>query len=164
LILLVIGSTIVSSLIGTAWATRRPVRTVLGIVHNITSATRLFDVIPLLAHDPRVQVFFTCTGSSPFTAGAHEYLAAREVTILSWPDAVRLNADLAIATSHGGGLHELSIPLIILPHGMGYNKYLTPKTENRKPKTENPVFGFRFVSGVVAARGRAHRVVPGLLP
>jgi hypothetical protein len=130
------------SLIGTAWTTRRPERTVLGVVHNITSATRLFDVIPLLARDPRIQVFFTCTGSSPFTRGAHEYLAEREVAVLTWDQAVELQADLAISTSHGGRLSELSTPLIILPHGMGYNRYLTrnpkPETRNPKPETRNP--------------------------
>jgi hypothetical protein len=121
-------------LVGTEWATRHPEKLVLGVVHNTTSATRLFDVIPLLAQDPRIQVVFTCTGSSPFTAGAHEYLVRRGVKVVTWEDAVQLPADLAVATSHGGALHELVCPLIILPHGMGYNKYL----ENRKPKT---VFG-----------------------
>ena len=120
-------------LVGTEWTTRQPEKLVLGVVHNTTSATRLFDVIPLLAQDPRIQVVFTCTGSSPFTAGAHEYLIRRGGKVVTWEEAVQLPADLAVATSHGGALHELICPLIILPHGMGYNKYL----ENRKPKTEN---------------------------
>ncbi|GAB3879116.1 hypothetical protein GCM10029964_030940 [Kibdelosporangium lantanae] len=60
-----------------------PSKLVLGVVHNTTSATRLFDVIPWLARDPRIQVVFTCTGSSPFTAGAHEYLVRRGVKIVT---------------------------------------------------------------------------------
>ncbi|NKE61182.1 hypothetical protein FXN61_32180 [Lentzea sp. PSKA42] len=128
-----------------SWVTRRADRTVLAVVHNVTAATRLFDVLPILADDPRVQVHFTCPESSPFHGQIAEYLSAREVTPVSWQQAVERQFDLAIAASHGGPLNELKAPLIVLPHGMGYNKYLprNPKSEIRNPKTGSgkTVFG-----------------------
>ncbi len=120
----------------------------LAVVHNVTSATRLFDVLPLVATDPRIQVLFTCTGSSAFTPGTVEHLADLGVMSIDWAQAERTSFDLAIASSYGGPLERLRAPLAVLPHGMGYNKYLEtgnrkPETGNRKPETGNrkPVFG-----------------------
>lgn len=121
-----------------AWVTRPAQRSVLAVVHNVTAATRLFDVLPILADDPRVQVHFTCPRSSPFHGQIAEYLSAREVTPVSWRLAAKTRFDLAIATSHGGPLHELNAPLIVLPHGMGYNKYLPRIPNSESGKT---VFG-----------------------
>lgn len=117
-------------------------RTALAVVHNVTAATRLFDVLPILADDPRVQVHFSCPDSSPFRGQIAEYLTERAITPISWKTALETRFDLAISASHGGSLHEIKAPLIVLPHGMGYNKYLVAKTET---ETENrdrfPVFG-----------------------
>ncbi|MFD9891561.1 hypothetical protein ACFWY9_19670 [Amycolatopsis sp. NPDC059027] len=137
-------------------------RTVLAIVHNITAATRLFDVVALYAGDHRIQTVFTCPGSSAFTAGTEEYLRGRGVPVLPWPDAIRMTFDWAIAASWGGDLHEVRAPLTVVPHGMGYNKFLEtgnwkletgnwkletgnwkPETGNRKPETGNRFSGCR---------------------
>ena len=118
--------------VATRWATRRAEKLVLGVVHNVTSATRLFDVLPLIATDPRVQVLFTCTGSSAFTPGTAEHLADLGVLTIDWAQAERTRFDLAIASSYGGPLERLRAPLVVLPHGMGYNKYLEPEAGSRK--------------------------------
>ncbi|WP_434446849.1 hypothetical protein [Lentzea sp. E54] len=114
-------------------------------MHNVTAATRLFDVLPLLADDPRVQVLFTCPESSAFHGRLSEYFSERGVTPIAWQPAVQTPFDLAIAASHGGPLHELQAPLVVLPHGMGYNKYLLRKSEAGHRKSEighrKPVFG-----------------------
>ncbi|GHF58262.1 hypothetical protein FHX82_000285 [Amycolatopsis bartoniae] len=108
-----------------SWSTVRPERTVLAVVHNTTAATRLFDILPLFAEDPRVETVFTCPGSSAFTAGTDEFLARAGITrLLPWRQALRHRPDFAIAASYGGDLHEISAPLMVVPHGMGYNKYL----------------------------------------
>ncbi|MER7518730.1 hypothetical protein [Streptomyces sp. NPDC126499] len=122
------------------WRTREPARTVLFVVHNVTSATRLLDVLPLFddAHD--VQTLATCTGSSPFLAGVPELLDAAGLPVLPWEQAKELTAegrvDLAIAASYGGELHAFQGKLAILSHGVGYNKRLaTPDTGHRTPDT-----------------------------
>lgn len=125
----------------TSWATRRAERLVLGVVHNVTSATRLFDVLPLVATDPRIQVLFTCTGSSPFTPGTVEHLADLGVMSIEWAQAERTPFDLAIAASYGGPLERLRAPLTVLPHGMGYNKYLEIGNRKSEIGDRRPVFG-----------------------
>ncbi|MCP2203276.1 hypothetical protein LX90_006999 [Lentzea flava] len=101
----------------------------LGVVHNVTSATRLFDVLPLLATDHRIEVIFTCTESSPFAGNVGAHFESNRVRQVEWPELENRQIDLAISTSHGGPLHELNSPIIILPHGMGYNKYLARNPE-----------------------------------
>ena len=126
------------------WSTRVGVRTVLAVVHNVTAATRLFDILPLIAGDDRIHVVFTQPGSSAFDEGTASYLAARGVRQLPWPAAVAGDFDLAVAASYGGDLHLLRCPRFVVPHGMGYNKFLgKSKIENRKSKIENrkSVFG-----------------------
>ncbi|GLZ31952.1 hypothetical protein Lesp02_41400 [Lentzea sp. NBRC 105346] len=102
----------------------------LGVVHNVTSATRLLDVLPLVATDPRVEVAVTCTNSSPFTADVDPYLAAHGFRTVPWDEPG--HADLAIAASHGR-LHELGTPLVVLPHGTGYNKFLNGSVFGMEP-------------------------------
>ncbi|MGC7094397.1 hypothetical protein ACPZ19_07025 [Amycolatopsis lurida] len=123
-------------------------RSVLAVVHNVTAATRLLDVLPSLAADPRLRIVFTCTRSSAFHEGTVEFLKALGAAYSPWEEALRADFDLAIAASYGGNLHDLTMPLITIPHGMGYNKFLEtgnrkPETGNRKPETGNrkPVFG-----------------------
>ncbi|MFD4906561.1 hypothetical protein [Kitasatospora purpeofusca] len=128
------------------WATRGRCRRVLLVVHNVTAATRLIDVLPLFRDDLRLQVLATCTGSSPFRAGVEELLASVGVPVLPWEQALATPVDLAISASFGGQLEELKGKLTILSHGVGYNKTLTaPNTEHRTPNTEhrtpNAVFG-----------------------
>lgn len=107
----------------------------LAVVHNTTAATRLFDILPLFAEDPRIQTVFTCPGSSAFTAGTTEFLARAGIgEVLPWAQAVRRTPDFAIAASYGGDLHEIKAPLMVVPHGMGYNKYL-------EHHGQQPVFG-----------------------
>jgi hypothetical protein len=128
---------------------------VLGVVHNVTSATRLFDVLPLLAADERVEVVFACTGSSVFEPGTREFLAEHQVTVIEWEQAIRTRFDLAISASYGGPLERLNAPLIVLPHGMGYNKYSPGKRKaesgKRKAESGKRKSGFRAIPGMVVA-------------
>jgi hypothetical protein len=137
------------------WQTVRVERQLLVVVHNVTAATRLLDVLPLVTEDRRVQTFYTCPGSSAFTAGTDEFLAERDLATIPWREAIRRKFDAVIAASHGGPLHKLGKRPIVLPHGMGYNKLLKPETGNRKPETGNrkEVSGFRTRCGLVAAQG-----------
>ncbi|MFJ6570735.1 hypothetical protein ACIQNU_25300, partial [Streptomyces sp. NPDC091292] len=106
------------------WATRGRCRRVLLVVHNVTSATRLLDVLPLFHDDLRVQLLATCTGSSAFAAGVTELLADTGVPVLPWDQALSTPVDLAISASFGGELDALDSKLVILSHGVGYTKTL----------------------------------------
>ncbi|MFD5701455.1 hypothetical protein [Streptomyces lasiicapitis] len=118
------------------WLTVAPEKTVLGVIHNVTSATRLLDLLTVFEGDRRVQTVFTCTESSPFADGIAEFVADRELPFVSWDEASKLEFDLAVSTSRGGELQSISAPLIGAPHGAGYNKKLTsrePGAGSREP-------------------------------
>ncbi|WTJ47707.1 hypothetical protein OH786_30240 [Streptomyces atratus] len=131
------------------WATRGKCLRVLVVVHNVTAATRLLDVLPLFDDDLRVQLLMTCTGSSAFAAGTAELLADTGVPVLPWEQAVETGVDLVVSASFGGQLDVFSGQLAILSHGVGYTKRLaTPDTGHRTPDTGQgsgsvpaPVFG-----------------------
>ncbi|WP_326769105.1 hypothetical protein OG978_35280 [Streptomyces sp. NBC_01591] len=132
------------------WATRGKCLRVLVVVHNVTAATRLLDVLPLFDDDLRVQLLVTCTGSSAFAAGTAELLADTGVPVLPWEQAAETEVDLVVSASFGGQLDVFSGKLAILSHGVGYTKRLaTPDTGHRTPDTGSgagaaapaPVFG-----------------------
>jgi hypothetical protein len=54
------------------------------VVHNVTAATRLFDVLPLVAADQRIQVIFSVIGSSTFTTGTENFLLDRGAAPIPW--------------------------------------------------------------------------------
>ncbi|WP_308288451.1 hypothetical protein [Streptomyces macrolidinus] len=117
----------------------------------MTSATRLLDVLPLFDGDMRLQLFATCTGSSPFLAGVPELLARAGLPVLPWEQAKDTAFDLVVSASYGGELGSIQGKLAVLSHGVGYNKRLatpdtghrTPDTGHRTPDTRHqaPVFG-----------------------
>ncbi|MFJ9905834.1 hypothetical protein ACIRVK_23565 [Streptomyces sp. NPDC101152] len=123
------------------WVTRVGCRRVLLIVHNVTSATRLLDVLPLFNSDVRVQMFATCTGSSPFLAGVPELLARAGLPVLPWDQAQDTAFDLAVAASYGGELASIRGKLAILSHGTGYNKRLATGHRTSRTPAPAPVFG-----------------------
>ncbi|MBE1535876.1 hypothetical protein [Actinomadura algeriensis] len=108
------------------WATRGACRTVLLIVHTITSGQRLLEAARLLEDDLRVQVVFT-QGPDRFGAGVREFLSRLGASTVSWAEATRTRFDLAIAAGYGG-VHEVHAPLILMPHGVGFNKVLPRRT------------------------------------
>ncbi|MFJ5233146.1 hypothetical protein ACIQBJ_25025 [Kitasatospora sp. NPDC088391] len=116
------------------WTTRSGCRQVLLVVHNVTSATRLLDVVHLFRDDLRVQLTATCPGTSAFRSGLPELLASLGVPVLPWDQALALAPDLAISASFGGQLQDIKGKLTVLSHGVGYNKKLaTPGAGSREP-------------------------------
>jgi hypothetical protein len=117
------------------WVTRESRRTVLVIVHTVTSGQRLLDIVRLLSADLRVQVVFTI-GPDVFGNGVAELLRRIRGVVLPWRDATQHRFDLSIAAAYKG-IEEIHAPVIVIPHGAGYNKRVSR----------------RLSGGVVAARG-----------
>ena len=105
------------------WATWQGKRTVLVVVHTVTTGQRLLDVVDLLADDLRVQVIFTMA-PDVFSNGVPAFLAGLRAVVLPWEQAVETRFDLALAASYGG-IHQLHAPVVVLPHGAGYNKFVS---------------------------------------
>jgi hypothetical protein len=123
------------------WSTYPNSRTVLAVAHNTTAATRLFDTLGVLAGDPRIRIVFSRTGSSAFDTDTSDFLARRGVLEIPWDTAVATRFDMAISASYGGELHRIQAPLVVVPHGMGYNKYLNKEQRTKNKEQRSSVFG-----------------------
>lgn len=121
---------------GSRWVTRSQCRTVLVVVHTVTSGQRLMDVIRLLGSDLRIQVVFTCA-PDVFNEGVTEFLRAAGGIIVSWLQATQTRFDLAVAASYGS-IDELHAPVVVLPHGAGYGKYPAQKPGNSATADRRP--------------------------
>lgn len=102
------------------WVTRPDCRTVLVAVHTVTAGQRLLDVVRLVESDLRVQVVFTIA-PDVFGDGVADLLHDLGTVVVPWAQAIRLDFDLALAAAYGS-VHEVHAPLIVVPHGAGYNK------------------------------------------
>ncbi|WP_261564544.1 hypothetical protein [Frankia gtarii] len=109
----------------------------LVVVHTVTALTRLLDVLPAFLGDTRLRILYTIIDGSPFGPGAAEFLADIGARVIPWESAVANRFDLAVAAGRSGDLHLLSTPLVVIPHGAGYNKYRKQETGNRKQETGN---------------------------
>ncbi|WHM37869.1 hypothetical protein [Streptomyces sp. BPTC-684] len=126
------------------WTSRSTSRKVLLVAHNVTSAGRLLDILPLFHDDFRVQLLVTSTESSAFRAGLPELFAELELPVLPWEQARSLPVDLAVSASFGGQLHAIQGKLSVLSHGAGYTKKLArPGAGSREPGagSREPTFG-----------------------
>lgn len=117
------------------WVTRQSHRMVLVIVHTVTSGQRLLDAARLLAGDLRVQVVFTIA-PDVFGNGVAELLRRIGGVTVPWSHATQRRFDLALAAAYGG-IEDVHAPLVVLPHGAGYNKRVSRRASG----------------GAVAARG-----------
>ncbi|WP_187703066.1 hypothetical protein [Nocardia yunnanensis] len=140
------------------------------MTHNTTAATRLFDTVELLASDPRIRIVFSRTGSSVFDTDTAGFLAERGAYEIPWEEAMHNEFDLAVSASYGGRLHRIRAPLFVVPHGMGYNKYLNKeqrtknkeqRTKNKEQRTKNKeqrTFGIRVIPRVAGTQGTCSAV------
>jgi hypothetical protein len=134
------------------WTTRR---NVLVVVHHLTAATRLADVLPLFEPDPRVQVLFTVPPASPLSRGAARHVSGLDAVVLDWEQATSHRFDLAVAAGLGG-LDELHAPVLALEHGSGPGKVRPRRDGFGAPAERDPS---RTAAGLVT-RGR---VVPAMI-
>ncbi|WP_026118460.1 hypothetical protein [Nocardiopsis salina] len=119
------------------WRTARTDLDVLLIVHSLTAAARIADVLPAL-DDPRVQRHCVRT-TGVFEAGIDDFVHHHGLHELTWEQARSGRFDLVVTASLGDELHEITSPILRLPHGNGYNKYWNqePGTRNQEPGTRN---------------------------
>jgi hypothetical protein len=134
-------------------------RTVLVAVHNLTAATRLADIVPLLESDRRVQVVFTGAPASltpVMPAEVREFLRRLDAVVVPWQQAVQVRWDLAVAAAYGS-LERLHAPVLNVCHGIGYNKYAT-RWDGPGPQAPREMFGLE--RSTIVYRGR---VIPSAI-
>jgi hypothetical protein len=115
----------VRSPVGTAdqhWATRLGGKSVLVLVPHIEAGTRLFDLLPLLEADHRVQAVFSVPEPWESWPATHEFLTTQGGVVLPWAQARRGCYDLVLAASTRG-IDEVTGPKLLIPHGGGFGQY-----------------------------------------
>lgn len=100
----------------TRGATLTTDKTVLVIVHSLTSGAWLGDVVPLLENDLRVQVIYTHPPAALFAAGTRDFLKRLGGVRLPWQLATQHRFSLALA-AHPGLLEQVHAPVVSFPHG-----------------------------------------------
>ncbi|MEU4165033.1 hypothetical protein [Actinoplanes sp. NPDC026670] len=118
----------------------------LGIARTVTSANRLLEALRVLDDDFRVQTVFTVDDGSPFADGVRETLHAAGARTVSRDQARRTSADLTVTATENADLDGLAGPVVVLPHGVGFHKYVpdTAGTSTRvsgvvpRPRAEPP--------------------------
>ncbi|MFE9250083.1 hypothetical protein [Streptomyces sp. NPDC007088] len=101
---------------------------VLGIARTLTSATRLMDVLTLLDPADGIEVTCAVNPGSAFADGLPAYFAELGVPVLPWEEAVRRRWDLALACAVHPSMRGVRGPLMVLPHGAGYNRLVREST------------------------------------
>ncbi|WP_329144589.1 hypothetical protein OIU91_09120 [Streptomyces sp. NBC_01456] len=101
---------------------------VLGVARTLTSATRLLDVMRLLRPEDGIAVSYTVNPGSVFADGLADYFDGLGARVLSWREATRRRFDLAVACAVHPSMRQLDAPLLVMPHGAGYNRLVTEST------------------------------------
>lgn len=139
------------------WTTVEPERTVLVVIHNLTTLNRVLDVVGIFDTDFRVQVVMTSSLSDPFSRGLPDVISQLGYVFVPWEQAVQLRFDLILAASHHGHLGDLHGPLMVMPHGIGHSKYSPGMPTNRYDAESREPRAVRVVAAVVALRRRSPR-------
>ncbi|MCS0637490.1 translation initiation factor 2 [Streptomyces sp. LP05-1] len=129
---------------------------VLFAIRSAAALYRLLDVLPVFAGDSRIERLFTLVPGSDFDVDALDVLARAEARVIGWEDAVRRPFDLILAASPKGGLDRLSGPLVLLPHGAGFNKSLPGEGSPGLPSGLDPAFLLRAGRALPTVHALAH--------
>ncbi|WP_370946013.1 hypothetical protein AB5J62_44140 [Amycolatopsis sp. cg5] len=95
------------------------------VVRTVTTLTRLLDILSLIRPDRRIQLVFTYDAERPAHLGDGVEAALRRLNVrtVGWEEATKTAFDLALAASENDRLSELDAPILLFPHGIGYQKY-----------------------------------------
>lgn len=104
------------------WDTVRPLRRVLVVVRSPAAFDRLDDIVPLLLHDLRLDVWFTVDPGSSFSGRLRERLSTAGALLVPWQEVDQHQFDLIIAASENSDFSRLRGPIVLFPHGAGYHR------------------------------------------
>jgi hypothetical protein len=107
------------------WGTVGCLRTVLVVARTLTSTSRLLESLDLFRGDLRLRFVFTVFDTSRFGAGVERMLWDAGVdTIVPWDQVTEVTYDLALSASENIDTQVVTGPIVLLPHGLGFNKYV----------------------------------------
>ena len=105
------------------WRTFVSERRLLVAARTVTSAVRALEVLPLLVRgDARVEVVFAYDPGSAFHHGVLDLLHEHRCRVLPWHQISEAAPDVVVSASENLDLPEGDCPLLVLPHGIGFQK------------------------------------------
>lgn len=135
------------------WVTRTGCKKVLVAVHTVTFGQRLAGILPIFESDRRIQVVFTAVPDQ-FGNGVTGLLRRLDGVVIPWEQAVSTPFDLVLAAGYTR-LHELCAPVVVMPHGAGWNKLAMPAAGVGGVTETRGVYGLEARNLM-----RGHAVVP----
>lgn len=103
-------------------------REALVVVRTPTTLDRLLDVLPALGRDPRVALSWAVDEGSRFTLGLRGRLDGLGVRPIPWAEVRGRRFDLVAAAHVNPSLGALRGPLVVVPHGIGFNRLVPSRT------------------------------------
>lgn len=92
---------------------------------TVTSAVRVLESLPaLLRGDGRVSVVFAHDAGSAFGDGVLDLLRDSGCRTVPWAELGGIGADLILTASENLELPDGDCPVLVLPHGIGFQKYV----------------------------------------
>ncbi|MFJ4677707.1 hypothetical protein [Kitasatospora sp. NPDC088783] len=89
----------------------------------MTSLVRVLEVLPdLVGNDPRLAIVFAHDPTSAFGEGVPELLRSLRCRTLPWAQLAEAEPDLLISASENIGVPSDDYPVLVLPHGIGFQK------------------------------------------
>lgn len=122
------------------WETVRVERRVLVEARTVTSMNRVLEIVGVFADDLRVQLVFVVNRGSEFGAEVPAVLEGLGVLMIDWQQVKAEEFDLVIGASDHDDLHELRGPLVLVPHGAGFQKYSPYAAEERAGLTSRALW------------------------
>ncbi|WP_052721037.1 hypothetical protein [Actinoplanes rectilineatus] len=95
------------------------------MARTATALNRLLDVVTLLAGDTRLQIYLTHDAENPAMLGDGfpALVGGLGILTLTWDEARTRHFGLVLSASENDRLHQLSPPILLLSHGLGFQKF-----------------------------------------
>ncbi|WP_017576993.1 hypothetical protein [Nocardiopsis kunsanensis] len=97
---------------------------VLAVARTFTSTVRILESLATFRGDTRVLIVFACDDTSAFNAGTRELLSGLNACVVPWEHRLNIDPALVVTATENTDLSEFSCPVVVLPHGVGFQKYV----------------------------------------
>ncbi|MFJ4338837.1 hypothetical protein [Streptomyces sp. NPDC088915] len=114
------------------WRTFPGERTLVVAARTVVSTTRVLECLPaVLRDDSRVNVVFAYDPTSAFNDGVLDLLHDSGCRVMPWSQLGDISPDLVLTASENVDVPEGTCPVLVLPHGIGFQKYVPDSRADR---------------------------------
>ncbi len=115
------------------WSTFHGERTLVVAARTVTSTVRVLETLPaILRDDTRVSVVFAFDATSAFNDGVLDLLQAAGCRVAPWEQLGDIAPDLILSASENIDVPEGDCPVLVLPHGVGFQKHVPDSRSQRE--------------------------------